>query len=210
MTTRSAVAAEESVRAALDLASRVDRISHRLHLDPGALIAQLEQLADTVPAGAGDPAASLSIHDEKVLREAGSLGFDLPPVAERASTASAVRTAWLLADALPVSEAAQLLHVTPGRVRQRITARTLLAVNTDGGWRLPAFQFTDAGVLRGLERVLPKLPEGVHPLVVARFLTTPTAELLLDDQPASPAEWLSGGGDIDVVGRLAADLHRIP
>lgn len=191
------------------LTSGMLRVSQRLHVTPDRLLAQLEQVAESLPAGADVPASSLSVWEENVLREAGSLGHDLPPLAGRASTLTAVRTAQLMTDALSAAEAATQMHVTPGRVRQRITAGTLFAVQTPAGWRLPRFQFTDTGVLAGLDRVLAVLPADVQPLVVARFFTAPSPDLLIDGEPTGVSQWLAAGGDIGSVLALAADLHRL-
>jgi hypothetical protein len=195
--------------AAEDLAGGVLRISKRLSIPPADLLAQLEHVADSLPAGAEDPASSLSVWDEKVLCEAGSLGYKMPPLAERASTLTTVRTAQLMTGALPAVDAAKRLKVTPGRIRQRIAGRTLLAIQTPTGWRLPRFQFTATGVLPGLGDVLGALPDDVHPLVVARFLTSPHPDLLLDGEPASPAQWLDSGGDTAQVVMLTADSHQL-
>ncbi len=186
------------------------RIGERLHLPPDELLTALELLADSLPAGSEAPASSLPAAQEELLREAGSLRYGMPPLAERASTRTAVRTAQLLSDALSVTEAAQRLAVTPGRVRQRISARTLYAVPNAGGWRLPRFQLTDTGVLPGLDRILAVLPADAHPLAVVYFLTTPSTDLMLGDEPVSPAQWLSGGGEVEPIAKLAADLHRLP
>ena len=187
----------------------VARIGARLQLSPEELLIQLELLAESLPAGADVPASSLPASEEAVLREAGSLRYDMPPLADRASTRTAVRAAQLITDALSAAEAARWLAVTPGRIRQRISARTLFALPTADGWRLPRFQFTDTGVLPGLDHILAVLPADVHPLTLAGFLTGPSPDLLLGDEPVSPALWLSAGGEVAPVVELASHLHRL-
>jgi hypothetical protein len=153
----------------------------------------------------------LSPEEEQVLRAAGSLREQLPPLAQRASLGTTMQQLALVTDALSVKEAAAALRVSAGRVRQRLSARSLFGVQTSAGWRLPRFQFTaDGELLRGLDRVLPVLPPDVHPVVVASFLQRPHQDLRIADEATSPAAWLEGGGDIDAVVDLAAGLHDLP
>ncbi|MGH8890506.1 MAG: DNA-binding protein, partial [Acidothermaceae bacterium] len=115
-----------------------------------------------------------------------------------------------LEDALTVKAAADRLGVSEGRVRQRITARSLLGIDFGGVWRLPAFQFTDDGQLRGFDRVLQAMPDDVHPIAVWRFIERANAELTVDDEPASPREWLATGGEIERVAELAESAYTLP
>jgi hypothetical protein len=85
----------------------------------------------------------------------------------------------------------------------------LYSVRSGRALRLPAWQFdADRRPLPGLAAVLAALPEGLHPREVEGFMTTPQSELVLDDAPAAPREWLLHGGDPQVVASLAADLDR--
>lgn len=210
------VAAESSgqvvqeLSSALEVADRLADVSVRLRANLRQVLEALDALAFATPAQADEPAASLSAHDEAVLREAGSLGYKMPPLARRASAHTALRTVRLLEGALSVEEAAERLHVSKGRVRQRLTQRTLLGIDVSGNWKLPAFQFTADGELRGIDRVLPALPSDVHPLIVFNFLTSSHPDLLLGSEPASPETWLTTGGSVEDVVAVAADLHSLP
>ncbi|HKN54759.1 MAG TPA: DNA-binding protein, partial [Amycolatopsis sp.] len=62
------------------------------------------------------------------------------------------------------------------------------------------------GVLPGLEVVLRALPDDQPALVVAAFMSTPQPDLLINDQPATPRQWLLSGGDPEHVARLIATL----
>jgi hypothetical protein len=198
----------ESLRDSVELARQLHEISDRMGTDAREMLAAMMRLATTTPLA--DATRALTDHDESVLREAGSLAQPRAPLASRPSTATTVATLALVSDALTVKDAAARLGVTTGRIRQRIAARTLLAVEAGGAWKLPAFQFAGTDVVRGLDRVVPVLPADAHPLVVQRFLTTPHPDLEVDGEPASPLTWLSGGGDIDAVVGLAEDLHTAP
>lgn len=199
----------EHLRSSLLAAHQLREVSDRIGASVEETLAALKTLALSTPAEAGDPVASLSEHEESVLREAGSLTMPMPPLERRASVSTTVIALRLLADALSVKQTAQRLKVTDGRVRQRLTARTLLGVDTASGWKLPVFQFTDEGQVRGLDQVLPALPNDVHPLVVHHFLTRPNTELLVSGVPVPPREWLLSGGDVDRVVTLAAELHDV-
>lgn len=103
------------------------------------------------------------------------------------------------------------MGVSQGRIRQRLTARTLFGIQTSMEWRLPPVQFTADGLpLRGLDRVLPALPEDVHPIVVNAFMQRPHEDLGITGTATSPREWLVSGGDIEAVVLLAAGLHDLP
>jgi hypothetical protein len=201
----------EALRDSVALARQVHEISERMGVDAKEVLAAMMRLATTTPVGEAAKAGhALTDQDEKVLREAGSLAQQPMPVGTRASTATTVSTLALVSDALTVKEAADLLGVTSGRIRQRITARSLLAFDAGGTWKLPTFQFDGNKVVRGLDRVVPALPPDAHPLVVHRFLTTPHPDLDVDGEPTTPLSWLIGGGDVEVVAGLAHDLHTLP
>jgi len=89
--------------------------------------------AGTGKCGARRPGQLAREHEESVQRQAGSLTQSMPPLAERASARTAVHGVLLLDGALSVRQAADLLGVTAGRVRQRLTARTLQGVHTRRG-----------------------------------------------------------------------------
>jgi hypothetical protein len=68
------------------------------------------------------------------------------------------------------------------------------------------WQFTNAGVLPGLDIVLEAVPEDQPPLMVAGFMTTPQADLPISGEPATPRDWLLAGGDPAAVARLMSTL----
>ena len=194
----------------VEVAGRLSGAADRLHISSEEALAALEALADTTPAGAADPPSTLTVEEEQVLREAGSLQHALPPLGRRASSRTVTQQLALVADGLNVKQAAATLGVSQGRIRQRLGARSLFGVPDSAGWRLPRFQFTAEGsLLRGLDQVLPALPQDVHPVVVVSFLHRPNEDLLVEGEPTSPATWLAGGGAVDTVVRLAAALHDL-
>lgn len=145
-------------------------------------------------------ATALPAGDAVLLDTAGLT--DAPGAYARSAAEAAGTYAALVATALTVGEAAGRLGITEGRVRHRIAARELSALPS-GRRRLPAWQFTETGVLPGLPAVLRALDPGEHPLAVLAFLTTPQPELDLDGRPATPEQWLRAGGDPRPVAELA-------
>lgn len=110
-----------------------------------------------------------------------------------------------LDNALSTSEVADLLGRAEANVRRSRLAGDLYAPNPGdpAGLRFPRWQFTPAGtVVPGLRRIIHALPRGMHPLAVGRFMTEPREEL----DEMSPVQWLSGGGQVDMIVALAEDL----
>ncbi|MBV8933847.1 MAG: helix-turn-helix domain-containing protein [Kutzneria sp.] len=112
----------------------------------------------------------------------------------------------LMDTALTVTEAARVLDVDASRVRHRLAAGRLAGWKDRGSWRLPTWQFTDKGVLPGLECVLAAMPDDQPQLVLAGFMTTPQPDLLVGDSPGTPRAWLMAGGDPRRVATQAAML----
>jgi hypothetical protein len=167
----------------------------------------LDDALDGLAAGVeGDPSRSLTPAETAALAGGGAdltpLGAEEPvPRAETAATYVA-----LLAGGLTVAQSAARLDVDPSRVRHRLAERTLYGIRLRAGWRLPAFQFTEGGMVPGLDRVLPAIPADLHPLAVWRWLTTPVADLALDGSAVAPLQWLVAGGPPAPVATLAAWL----
>ena len=104
--------------------------------------------------------------------------------------------------------AAARLGVVASRVRQRVTERSLYAVDGPGGRVFPAFQFGPSGALPGLGRVLAAIDPSVHPITVERFFLAPIGDLESDvaGGPLSPRDWLLTSLPVDDVVLLARDL----
>lgn len=139
-------------------------------------------------------------------------GLDLaPPLATRQGPLDRATAKYvtLLATARSVTEAARLLGVSPGRVRQRLGKRTLYGMKTTRGWRLPAFQFDldqPDHLVPGIGLVLAALSPDLHPVAVYNWLTSPDPDLSWQGQALSPLDWLRGGGSPAVAASLAAAL----
>jgi len=198
------------LRHATATAARIERLGERLRLDVEQFLEAMETVADAHPAmdSPSDPTSHLSAHEEATLREMGLLRSAPPTGATRPSALAALRYGELLVRTLTVKEAAVRLGVTEGRIRQRLSERTLYGISKNQGWRLPEFQFVDHGTLPGIERVLPALDAGMHPLAVEGFFTRNQPDLEFEGEIVSPVDWLAAGGDPAVVAELATDLLR--
>jgi hypothetical protein len=74
-----------------------------------------------------------------------------------------------------------------------------------GEKRLPRFQFERAQVIPGLREVLAAFPQGLNPLDVAEWFlsSNPDLEIVEQEQPLSPREWLLKGHSAVAVVNLA-------
>ncbi|GLZ36850.1 DNA-binding protein [Actinokineospora sp. NBRC 105648] len=177
-----------------------------LRISPVEFLELVEEAARRLSPANPDPADYFSTDQRDALTE---VGLDLTPRRgeEVDSRARAVAAQAVLRDsALTVSDAAHAVGVDTSRIRHRLAAGRLAGWKDRGGWRLPAWQFAPSGVLPGLEVVLAAVPEDQPPLVVAAFMTTPQAELRVDDEPATPRQWLLAGGSPTRVATLAEVL----
>lgn len=140
-------------------------------------------------------------------------GADFSPLAaQRPDPVDVTRALFvaLLADSDTPEVVATRLARDVSRVRQRVRERTLWALATDTGVRLPRVQFDDDGSeIAGMGSVLRALPGDLHPVSVFRWLTTPIADLAAPgeaDVPLSPRDWLRSGGGPDAAIEIAGDL----
>jgi hypothetical protein len=153
-----------------------------------------------------DPAAHFTDSERAALA---ATGLDLSPLGDTEvdPRARTVAEQTVLRDtALSVGQAAARIGVDTSRVRHRIGERRLIGWKDRGGWRLPAWQFTDSDALPGLDVVLAWMPADQPALVLANLMTTPQEDLEIHDRPVSPREWLLAGGDPHRVAELAAAI----
>lgn len=177
-----------------------------LRVDPDEFLTLVEDAARKLSPADPDPADYFSAEQRDALTE---VGLDLAPRKRKEvdHRARAVAAQAVLRDsALTVGDAAGTVGVDPSRIRHRLAAGQLVGWKDRGGWRLPAWQFTKAGVLPGLETVLEAVPDDQPPLVVAAFMSTAQAELLLDGEPTTPRAWLLATGDPAPVAKLVSML----
>ncbi|MEU3621194.1 DNA-binding protein [Amycolatopsis coloradensis] len=176
-----------------------------LKVDANEFLTLVEDAARRLSPPNPDPSHYFSADQRAALTD---VGLDISPRSEdepdfRARTVAA--HAVLADSALSVLEAAKVLGVDDSRIRHRLKEGRLTGWK-DQGWRLPAWQFAGSGVLPGLEIVLRAVPEDQPALVVAAFMSTPQSDLVINEHPATPRQWLLSGGDPEHVAKLVATL----
>jgi hypothetical protein len=176
-----------------------------LRVDAREFLSLVEDAARKLSPPNLDPSHYFSADQRAALTE---VGLDLSPYSKdegdsRAKTVAAY--AVFAESALTVGEAARALSVDDSRIRHRLKDGRLTGWK-DQGWRLPSWQFSGSGVLPGLEVILRAVPEDQPALVVAAFMSTPQSDLVIDERPVTPRQWLLSGGDPELVARLIATL----
>lgn len=177
-----------------------------LRVDSDEFLSLVEDAANRLSPADPNPGDYFNADQRAALTD---VGLDLAPRRdrERDSRARAVAAHAVLRDtALTVAGAAERLGVDTSRIRHRLGAHELTGWKDRGGWRLPVWQFTATDALPGLAAVLAAVPDDQPPLIVAAFMTTEQAELLLAGEPVSPRQWLLATGDPGPVATLAATL----
>jgi len=114
----------------------------------------------------------------------------------------------IIATSLSAAEAAKRLNnVTAVWVRQKIRDRALYAIQIDGRWKIPSFQFEKKRLVPNIEAVNRLIPRTLDAVSVLRFYTSTDPEL---ETPTgtivSPLDWLKAGLDPAPVLALASDL----
>lgn len=136
----------------------------------------------------------------------GAEGLDLSPLepgADDPVALTAAIAARLLATALTLEAAAEHLRTSETDIVDRVRERSLYGVE---GALLPEFQFTDEGLVPGIDLVLRATPADLHIVELWGWLTNIDPNLDVGGQPYSPRDWLLSGGDAARVVELAAYL----
>jgi len=97
---------------------------------------------------------------------------------------------------------AEILSVDRSRVSQRVSDRSLFFLEIADERYYPTWQFDGNKTVRGLKEVLAALALTDHPVTVDHWFQTPSVDLLIDNEPVSPLDWLRGGGDVQTAVNL--------
>jgi hypothetical protein len=143
---------------------------------------------------------------ERFMAEHAGIGRSAAPAELRAALAG--HAVAELADTLSTAGVVDLLGVDRTRVQHMLRSGQLFAFKTSRQNRFPNWQFTDSGVVPGLDLVLRSLPADLDPIEVHGFMTAPQADLNVSGEPATPVEWLTDGGPAARVVELAGQLDR--
>ena len=158
--------------------------------------------------GSGEEPTNLFTEEE--ARILGEVGLDISPRRPNEPDVvvlTAAGYAVMLVQAKSASEVANDLGVTSARIRQRASERTLYGIRDGDEWRFPGWQFDASGrPIRGLGAVFPVMSRDLHPIAVFRFLSEPSPDLEIEDEPVSPLALLATGGNPEPVAAIAATL----
>ena len=123
---------------------------------------------------------------------------------------TAAEYAALIATSLSVQQAAKRLEVFQKEIQRRLAEHTLYGVKLEGEWYILPFQFAGGRLLPGIDKVIPRLDPRLHPVTVYIWSTTQNPDLVIDDEPVSPRDWLlrhdGNEQSVEAVAALAAQL----
>ena len=175
-----------SSRGAIAGTRKVPRLSVTPH-DLRLWLTSAEAAIAELDAEPGAQSVQLSAGEASLLDEAGfTAGHDDEP---GALIRSRIEFEVLLRrGSLTLADAAKALGVTASRLRQRLSPgkRTLYGIKDEGDWRIPKFQFQGRNrLVRGIDRVLPRIRRDAHPLSVKKWFTTPHQDLVLGQEDAA-------------------------
>ena len=173
---------------------------------PEALNDAMVQAIETMRRGLyAESAGELTKAEADVLHSGGAILEEQPgpdPMANAATEYAA-----LLSTSLSTADAAKRLKVNVSRIRQMLGNRTLYGVLVDGRWKIPEFQFKDAGLIPNIGKVNAVLDPELHPVAVYRWYSLPEADLeTKTGQILSPLVWLKRGFPVEPVVQAATDL----
>jgi hypothetical protein len=175
---------------------------------PEALNAALRHAIENMHCTLYAPSRDELTPSELALLERAGVEVEESPGRSDPMMAHATEFGAILATSLsPVRAGERLGGVTAVRVRQMIGERSLHALQLEGRWKIPVFQFRDEGLVPNIGAVNPALPPTLDPVSVLRWYTRPDPELEASGGAVlAPLEWLRAGMEPAPVVLLARDL----
>jgi hypothetical protein len=107
-----------------------------------------------------------------------------------------------LVASLTAEEAADWLGISDAELDALLAAGAVTAFVCNGELQYPAWQFTEdpaAPVLSGLAQLTPAWGDHKHPSTILGFMYNADLEIEGTDESFTPVEWLTIGGDVQVV-----------
>lgn len=174
-----------------------------------ALLTVLDSMAPMIHDGAS---REMPEEEQAILRDAGfTLKRRVDPSVDSLA-ASIVKYAAIVERSLSANEASGKLGLTPGRIRQMISDRSIYSFLIGHKRHIPDFQFEGDRLTPNIARVNRALPREMHPVAVYNWFSQPHVDLFVDGDPdntVSPLDWLRTGRDTEQVVFLAG-LLKIP
>ena len=106
----------------------------------------------------------------------------------------------ILATSLTPAVFAQMLGITPVRVRQMIRERSLYAIRIEGRLHLPVYQLAEQALVPNIGKVNRMIAD-LDPVSVQRWIATADPDL----QDTTPLNWLKAGRDVNAVLRVVPE-----
>lgn len=170
------------------------------YVAPERLNADLKTAISQLEAALHGPSRKELTDTEIAMLERAGADLDEHPDATDPMLEYATEFAAIRQTSLTPGEVAQILRVTPVRVRQMIRELSLYAFRIGGRWHVPRFQLAGQVCVPNIERVNPLLAD-LDPVSVHRWITTPDPDL----QDATPLGWLKAGRDVTAVLRVVPE-----
>lgn len=155
----------------------------------------------------GESAGELTVAEIEVLEEC---GMDLKEHPDQPDPLMRTTTefAALLSTSLAPSAAAKRLRCHVTRIRQMIREHKLYAIQIDGRWRIPEFQFQGNRLIPNIGAVNAALNWEQHPLSILHWYALPEPDLETDNgQTMTPLAWLKAGNPVEPVVAAAAGVR---
>ena len=175
---------------------------------PGILNAALQEAIESLRRTLYAPSINeLTGQEVTLLRQAGADVEEHTDADDPLATYVAAFGAILATALSPAQAATRLGGVTQVRVRQMIREGTLYAVQVDGRWKIPVFQFDHDGLVPNIGAVNAVVPRTLDAVSVLRWYTAPDTGLETPDgRTLSPLAWLGNGMDPAPIVEIARDL----
>lgn len=164
-----------------------------------------EVLESKEPYVQDDSSVPLSEAEQDVLKQ-GGLRLD-GRFKRDVEAETALKYAELVASSMDSVAVAEMLGLTPARIRQMVSSREIYTFLLNGKRLIPPFQFHNGALVNNIRRVLPSLRQALHPVGVDQWFRASNSELRVDENTGdsrSPLDWLTEGRDPDQVAYLAS------
>lgn len=166
---------------------------------PERLNAALETAINELEVALYGPSRTELTDAEIAMLERAGVDLDERPDETDPMLDYAKEFAAILATSLTPAALAEMLGVTPVRVRQMIRERSLYAVRIEGRLHVPIYQLAKKALVPNIGQVNQAIAD-LDPVSVQRWITTADPDL----QDTTPLNWLKAGRAVDAV------LHVVP
>jgi hypothetical protein len=198
------VEAPEARERGREALARLSDIAGRSPERADIVIMILENLAEIVEER--EVPQALPPSEQRLWEQVGARFDDTEAVARVGARAAAALTDLVERSLAGDGAVAEQLQVDRSRVSQRISEGSLYTFSLRGERYFPDWQFDDGLPALAFKRVINALDPSAHPLLVDHWFRSPNVDLVIEDEPVTPIDWLTTGGTPDMPATLAEDL----